>query len=416
MSSLKIMCVNAGSSSLKFKLYEVSEKIKSSDTLAQKNEKLHTLTSGLVEKIGHDDAIFNIKDKSGEKHTQVLQILDHQKAVDLVLNALLDLNIIESMDEISGIGHRIVQGGSLFSDSCIFDSDAYDKIDSLTPIDPTHAPAHLTCYRAFKNSLPNVGEVAVFDTSFHSTMEESEYIYPIPYEYYEKYKIRRYGAHGTSHKYLSIVANQEYLKGKKNTKIITLHIGSGASCCAILNGKCIATSMGLTPLAGVMMGTRCGDIDPSIMPYLVNQKAGTAEEIYDVFNKKSGLLGISGVSNDTRDVEKAASEGNPKAKLALDMFASKIADYIMMYYGKLKGCDLIVCSAGVFENSALIRKMVFDRVKDVLNIKLDTKKNEVTIRGKQGLITKKDSAIPIVVIPTDEELMIALDTIKVLNL
>lgn len=416
MTTEKIMCVNAGSSSLKFKLYEVESKIKNSETLKEKAKHLKTLTSGLIEKIGHDDAIFNIRDLNGEKHSDVFPIKDHQQAVDLLLKALLDYKIINSMDEISGIGHRIVQGGALFSDSAIFDDDAYKKIESLTPIDPLHAPAHLTCFRAFKNSLPNVGEVAIFDTSFHTTMEEKEYIYPIPYQYYEKYQIRRYGAHGTSHKYLSTVAIQEYLNNSKHSKIITCHIGSGASLAAVKDGKCIATSMGLTPLAGVMMGTRCGDIDPSIMPYLVKCGAGDSEKIYDVFNKESGLLGISQISNDTRDVEKAAHEGNKKAILALDMFASKIADYIMMYYGKLKGCDLIVCSAGVFENSSYIREKTFDLLKEALNIKIDKKKNEQTIRGKEGFISKKDSNIPVLVLPTDEELMIALDTLRILKM
>ena len=283
-------------------------------------------------------------------------------------------------------------------------------------LDPLHAEAHLTCFNAFKKALPKVGEVAVFDTAFHQTMKPEEYMYAVPYDYYEKYSVRKYGAHGTSHKYLSEVVDEEYLADKAHKNVITLHIGSGASVSAVKDGKCIATSMGLTPLAGVMMGTRTGDIDPSVMPYLCTCTGKDAQEIYDIFNHKSGLLGISGISNDTRDVEDAYNKGDEKSHLAIDMYTTKIAEYIMMYYGKLGSCDMIVCSAGVFENAPLYRKLTFDKVSEALGIKIDENLNEVTRLGKEGIISAPESKIPVLVLPTDEELMIALDTARLLKL
>jgi len=412
----KIMCVNAGSSSLKFKLYEMDEKASSAKKLSDKAKYLTTLTSGIVERIGHEDAIFTIKKPGGYKNTKILPVKDHGVAVDLVLKGLIEEHVIKDLSEIDGIGNRIVQGGSYFNDSHIFDKDTAEKIKGLIPLDPLHAQAHLTCYEAFKKALPKVGEVAVFDTAFHQTMEPKEYMYALPYEYYEKYGVRRYGAHGTSHKYLSTVVREKYLPRKKHTNIITLHIGSGASLAAIKDGKVIATSMGLTPLAGVMMGSRTGDIDPSCMPYLCHCTGKSADEIYDIYNHKSGILGISGISNDTRDVEEAYRKGDKKAKLAIEMYASRIADYIFMYYGKLGSVDMIVCSAGVFENAPLYRSLTFKLCEKGLGIKIDEKKNQEIRLGKEGFISAKNSKIPVVVIPTDEELMIALDTARILKL
>ena len=268
MSTFKIMCVNAGSSSLKFKLYEMDASASKETKLRDKAKHLSVLTSGIVERIGHEDAIFTIKKPGGFKNTDILPVKNHDEAVQLLLNGLIKFDIIKDLSEINGVGNRVVQGGKYFADSALFNEDTYKKIEELIPLDPLHAEAHLTCFNAFKKALPNVGEVAVFDTAFHQTMKPEEYMYAIPYEYYEKYSVRRYGAHGTSHKYLSEIVNEEYLAGKEHTNIITLHIGSGASVSAVKDGKCIATSMGLTPLAGVMMGTRTGDIDPSVMPYL----------------------------------------------------------------------------------------------------------------------------------------------------
>lgn len=414
--SYKIMCVNAGSSSIKFKLYEMDEKAKTAKTLKQKSKYLKVLTSGQVERIGHEDAIFTIKKPGGYKNKKVLPIHNHEEGVNLVLNGLIEENIVKSLDEIDGVGNRIVQGGKYFSDAALFNQDTYDKIEELIPLDPLHAEAHLTCFNAFKKALPNVGEVAVFDTAFHQTMEPEEYMYALPYEYYEKYAVRRYGAHGTSHKYLSEIAKEEYFPRRKHLNLITCHIGSGASLAAVKDGKCIATSMGLTPLAGVMMGTRTGDIDPSCMPYLCKCTGKSVDEMYDIYNHQSGLLGISGISNDTRDIEAAYLKGDKKADLAIKMFSSRIAEYLMMYYGKLGHVDMIVCSAGVFENSPLFRKKAFELVEEALGIKLDDKKNEETKLGKEGIISAKNSSIPVVVIPTDEELMIALDTARLLNL
>ncbi len=416
MSTFKIMCVNAGSSSLKFKLYEMDDSASQETKLRDKAKHLTVLTSGIVERIGHEDGIFTIKKPGGFKHTDVLPVKNHDEAVKLLLNGLIEYGIIKDLDEINGVGNRVVQGGKYFSDSALFDDDTYKKIEELVPLDPLHAEAHLTCFNAFKKALPKVREVAVFDTAFHQTMKPEEYMYAVPYEYYEKYSVRKYGAHGTSHKYLSEVVDEEYLADKEHKNVITLHIGSGASVSAVKDGKCIATSMGLTPLAGVMMGTRTGDIDPSVMPYLCTCTGKDAQEIYDIFNHKSGLLGISGISNDTRDVEDAYNKGDEKSHLAIDMYTTKIAEYIMMYYGKLGSCDMIVCSAGVFENAPLYRKLTFDKVSEALGIKIDENLNEVTRLGKEGIISAPDSKIPVLVLPTDEELMIALDTARLLKL
>ena len=399
----KVMAVNAGSSSLKFKLYEMPEE--------------KALTSGICERIGHDDGIFTIRDKEGNKVTKILPIKDHSVAVELVINGLLEHHIIESLDEIKGIGHRIVQGGPYFSDSAIFgeDGDTEKKIESLIPLAPLHNGPHLIGYRAFKKALPNVGQIAVFDTSFHQTMEEADYLYPIDPEYYEKYQLRRYGAHGTSHRYLSEIAQHKYLHDKDDSRIITLHIGSGASLCAIKDGKCVLTSMGLTPLGGIMMGTRTGDMDPSVFNYLVSKTGRSAEEIFQEFNKKSGLLGVSGISNDTRDIEAAYHKGDKRAILAIKMWALKLSQFIASYACRLGRVDIIVWSAGIGENAPFYRQAVIDECAEFMGLKLDKKLNESTI-GKEGVISSKDSSIPMVVIPTDEEIMIARDTVRLLKL
>lgn len=415
-NSFKIMCVNAGSSSIKFKLYEMDKKATSAKTIKEKSALMSVLCSGLVERIGHDDAIFTLKKPGGYKNSKVLPIKNHDEGVKLVLNGLIEEKVVASLDEINGIGNRVVQGGKYFSDSALFNQDTYNKIEELIPLDPLHAEAHLTCFNAFKKALPNVGEVAVFDTAYHQTMPAKEYMYGIPYEWYEKYDVRRYGAHGTSHKYLAQYAWEEYFPNKEHVNIITCHIGSGASLAAIKDGKVVATSMGLTPLAGVMMGTRTGDIDPSCMPFIMKCTGLSADEVYDAYNHKGGLLGISGISNDTRDVEEAFNKGDERAKLALEMYAGRIADYIMMYYGKLGHVDMIVCSAGVFENAPLYRAQAFAAVEEALGVKIDEKLNAETRLGKEGIISSKDSKVPVVVIPTDEELMIALDTARVLGL
>ena len=395
----KIMAVNAGSSSLKFKLYEMPE------------EKV--ICSGIAERIGHEDAIFSYK-YNGEKTETICAIPDHALAVEMLLEALVDEGIVKSLDEIKGIGHRIVQGGSYFSHSVEFNADTEKKIESLIPLAPLHNAAHLIGFRAFKKALPNVGQIAVFDTAFHQTMEPQDYLFPINYEYYEKYGIRRYGAHGTSHLYLS-QAGASYLKPGQN-KMIICHIGSGASITAVKDGKCVATSMGLTPLGGIMMGTRSGDMDPSVFNEIVKVTGKSAEEVFQELNKKSGVLGVSGVSNDTRDVEAAANNGDKRAILAIQLYARRIADFIGQYYVRLGGCDLLIFSAGVGENAPMYRAKVLDNIKEALGVEYSEDLNQEMRFGKEGLISTKNSKIQVAVIPTDEEVMIARDCVSILNI
>ncbi|HHU59417.1 TPA: acetate/propionate family kinase, partial [bacterium] len=282
----KILAVNAGSSSLKFQLFE--------------GDREEVITSGVIERIGMEDAIFTIK-YDGEKNKRVLPIKDHSVAVNLLLESLIEFKIVESINEISGVGHRVVHGGELFNSSIVVTNEVVENLKKINDLAPLHNPANIGGYEAFKEVLPGVGHVFVFDTAFHSTMEKEEFLYPLPYEYYEKYGVRRYGAHGTSHYYVS----NEYItrNNLEKSKIITCHIGNGASITAIKDGKCIATSMGFTPLSGVMMGTRCGDVDPAIVTYIMEKKGLTAEEVLNEFNKKSGLLGVSELSNDSREIE-----------------------------------------------------------------------------------------------------------------
>lgn len=390
----KVIAVNAGSSSLKFKLYEMPQ------------EKV--ICSGLLEQIGLEMGNFVFK-MNGEKFEKKVYLPDHEVAVKYLVESLLEHHCVETLEEIKGIGHRIVQGGHYFNDSVIFDENAEKLIESLIPLAPLHNKAHLIGYRAFKRILPNVKSVAVFDTAYHQTMLPEDYMYACKYEYYEKYMVRKYGAHGTSHKYLA-EKGKLFTSGKK---IITCHIGSGASICANYDGKCVSTSMGLTPLAGVMMGTRTGDIDASVMNYLVTQTGKSCEEIYQEFNKQSGLLGICGKS-DTRHVEDLISEGDEKAILAYKMYARRIADYIGQYFVRLGGCDLIIFSAGVGENSPIMRKNVCENLKEALGVIIDDNMNNST-KGKETLISTKDSKIKVAVIPTDEEVMIARDIVRLLH-
>ena len=394
----KCMAVNAGSSSIKYKLYEMPE------------EKV--ICSGLVERIGHDDGHFVIK-FNGAKKEEVLPLPDHSVGVERILKALLEFKIIASYDEIKAVGHRVVQGGKYFSKSAYFDKDTEEKITKLIPLDPLHAPAHLMGFHAFKDALPDATAIAVFDTAFHQSMEPEDYLFPIPYEFTEKYDCRRYGAHGTSHNFIAI-EGEKYVKDSKDKRIISCHLGSGASLCAIKNGKCVATSMGLTPLGGIMMGTRSGDIDPSVYYYLCDEAKLPYDEVYDILNKKSGFLGVSGVSNDTRDVEEAAAKGNERAKTSIALWARRVADYIGSYYVRLGGADLIAFTAGVGENSAKFREEVLKRIEESLALKIDYEKNN-ELHGKEGLISKEGSAIKVAVIPTDEEVMIARDCMKALE-
>ena len=387
----KIMTINSGSSSLKFKLYEMPE------------EKV--LCSGNCERIGLADGIFTIK-YDGKKDQTFPVFPNHAVAAKTVVDALVEKGIIKNFDEIEAAGHRIVQGGKYFSKSAFFDEDTEKKIESLIPLAPLHNAAHLTCYKAFKQVLPNCKHVAVFDTAFHQTMEPQDYVFPIPYELTEKYDIRRYGAHGTSHKYLA-EKSAEYLKGLENQRVISCHIGSGASITAIKNGKCVATSMGLTPLGGIMMGTRTGDMDPSVFNYVVSVTGKSAEEVYQMFNKQSGFAGVGG-SSDSRDILAAAEKGDKRCILAHDLYVRRICDFIGQYYVRLGGCDMIIFSAGVGENEPRTRKAVINQLYPSLGVTLDEEAN-ASARGVEKVISGADSKILVAVIPTDEEVMIARD-------
>ncbi len=388
----KVLTINSGSSSLKFKLYEMPE------------EKV--LCSGNCEKIKLEKGIFTIK-YGDKKEVSEPAFPDHQVAAQKVVDELLAKKIISSYDEIKAVGHRIVQGGKYFSHSEMFNADTEAKIESLIPLAPLHNAAHLTCFRAFKKVLPNCPMVAVFDTAYHQTMEPEDYVFPIPHELTEKYDIRRYGAHGTSHNYLAL-EGEKYLKDTEGKRIISCHIGSGASITAIKDGKCVATSMGLTPLGGIMMGTRTGDMDPSVFNYVVKVTGKSAEEVYQMFNKQSGFAGMSTVGPDSRDVLKAVEEGNEHAILANKVFNRRIADFIGQYYVRLGGADLIIFSAGIGENEPRTRRDVCKLIKDALGVEIDEELNN-TIHGKECLISTPNSKIKVAVIPTDEEVMIARD-------
>ncbi|HKM11050.1 MAG TPA: acetate kinase [Bacilli bacterium] len=397
--STKVMAVNAGSSSLKFKLYQMPEEI--------------VICSGIADRIGHDDGIFKISYDSKTKK-KVIPLPDHRVAVKLLLNALIDLQIVQSLSEIQAIGHRVVQGGKYFSDSVLFDLATAEKIESLIPLAPLHNHAHLIGYQAFKDALPDTPAIAVFDTAFHQTMVAQDYLFPIPYRYFEKYDIRRYGAHGTSHQYLGLEA-EEFLPGVEHPRVISCHIGSGASITAIKDRKCVATSMGLTPLGGIMMGTRTGDIDPSVMMYACKMTGKDVYEMYQIFNHKSGMLGVSGISNDTRDIEEATEKGDERAIITNQLFARRVADYIGQYFVRLGGADIIVFSAGIGENSGYYRQLIIDEIKDALGITYDKEKN-LPLRGEKALISLPDSRVKVAIIPTDEEIMIARDCVRILKL
>jgi len=387
---MKILSVNAGSSSLKFTAYLMPEE--------------EVLISGYFERIGLNDSFYTVKIK-GEKLRREVALPDHKTAVQYLVKELNDNGIVASLDEIKGIGHRVVHGGDYFDKTVIVDDSVIEKVDELCELAPLHNPAALVGIDAFKQIIPNAVSTVVFDTAFHQTMPEENYLYALPYEWCRDYKVRRYGAHGTSHKYVSIRMNE--ILDKNDTKLITCHIGSGASISAIKNGECVNTSMGFTPNAGLVMGTRCGDIDATILPYMMKKTGMTPDEIDTAMNKKSGFLGISGSSSDSRDIEDGIKAGDARCILAQRMFVRRIVDYIAKYYVELGGCDAIVFTAGVGENSVDTRKEIIDELK-VLGIELDEEANNV--RGVERCITTKDSKIPCYIIPTDEELMIARDT------
>ncbi len=340
----KIIAVNAGSSSLKFQLFNYPG--------------YEVVVSGVVERIGLEMGIVTLK-YNGEKIKEEKPFPTHTEAVDYVLNALIDLKVIDSLDEIKGCGHRVVQGGAFFISSVIVDEDVEFKVQELASLAPLHNPANLTGYYAFKKAIPSAGQVMVFDTAFHQTMDPENYLYALPYEYYTDLKVRKYGAHGTSHKYVSQEGIKE-LGNPEHSRIIVCHLGNGASLSAVKDGKCIDTSMGFTPLAGVVMGTRSGDVDPSVMPYLCEKLGKTPDEVLDIYNKKSGLLGLSGISSDSRDIEDAYNEGNERAILTSKLYARVVAKYIGSYFVELGGVDLIAFTAGIGEYAAYLRGLICD--------------------------------------------------------
>lgn len=392
---MKILSVNAGSSSLKFKLYEMPEE--------------KGLISGVFEKIGLKDSFYTIK-KDEEKVKKEVELKDHEVAFKILMEELIENGVISSLNEIKGVGHRIVQGGSYFDQSVEVDEDVIKKIDELSSLAPLHNPAAIVGIKAAQTVIPDAKHVTVFDTAFHQTMEEENYLYAVPYNWYTDYKVRRYGAHGTSHKYVSLKMNE--ILGRYNTKLITCHIGNGASISAVVDGKCVNTSMGLTPNAGLIMGTRCGDIDATIIPYIMEKLNLSPKEVDTFMNKESGLLGISGVSSDSRDIEDGINHGNERCALAQKMFVKRIVDYIAKYYVEMSGCDGIVFTAGIGENSVSTRREVLDSLK-ILGIEIDEEKNKV--RGETVCITTPNSSIPCYVIPTDEELMISRDTYNIIE-
>ncbi|MGX7131009.1 acetate/propionate family kinase [Enterococcus songbeiensis] len=394
----KTIAINAGSSSLKWQLYQMPEET--------------VIAKGIVERIGLKDSIFTIKYGEGEKFETVVDIDDHEIAVQMLLDHLIELHILGSYDEITGVGHRVVAGGEYFKDSTIITDDVLEKIEELAELAPLHNPANAMGIKAFKHILPNIISVAVFDTSFHTTMPKVNYMYSIPKEYYEKYAARKYGAHGTSHRYVSERAIQFLNKPAEETKIITCHIGNGASITAVKGGKSVDTSMGFTPLAGVTMGTRSGDIDASLLPYLMRKEGiEDVNEMIDILNKKSGILGLSGISSDMRDVQKAAASHNEDAELTIELYADRIRKYIAQYISVMNGVDAIVFTAGVGENAAYVREAVLKPM-TWFGIKLNPTVNNL-IHGEEAEITSPDSQVKVFVIPTDEEVMIARDVQRI---
>ncbi len=396
----KVISVNSGSSSLKFQLFDMP-----SETV---------LTSGQAERIGQDMGVFTIK-VNGEKQVKDVPIPDHKTAVKMLLDSLLEYHIVESLDEIQGAGHRIVQGGSYFDQSVVADEKVVDRVRELAELAPLHNPAHLVCYEAFCKALPNIGHVFVFDTAFHQTMGPESYLFPVPYDWYTQYKIRRYGAHGTSHWYVNRRAAELMGKDVETQNMITCHLGNGASITAIKNGKVINTSMGLTPLGGIMMGTRCGDIDPTVVFYMMKKLECTPDEMDTFLNKRSGMLGVSGISSDARDIQAAVDKGEERAILTTELYTNRVVNVVGGYYAELGHVDAMVFTAGLGENDSFCRERILKGLEEAMGLSIDYELN-AQIHGKECLISKPDSKIKVYIIPTNEELVIARDTVRLLGL
>lgn len=397
---MKILVINCGSSSLKYQLIDMNGE--------------EVLCKGLVERIGIEGS--KIKHDTTGKERVIIEepMANHKVALGLVLNAIIDENhgAIKSMDEIGAVGHRVVHGGETFASSVVIDDEVMKVLDECIELAPLHNPPNIIGIEACKELMPNTPMVGVFDTAFHQTMEPDNYIYPIPYEYYEKYKIRRYGFHGTSHKYVALRAAEILGKDIKDLNIVTCHLGNGSSVCAVQGGKSMDTSMGFTPLEGLAMGTRSGDIDPAIIPFIMGKENMTFDEVNNMLNKESGVLGISGVSSDFRDLEIAMEEGNSRAKLALDVFVNRVKKYVGAYVATMCRIDALVFTAGIGENSSYIREKVCEGL-ECLGIKIDSELND--IRGEEAQLNKDLTSATIFVIPTNEELMIARDTLELVS-
>ena len=394
------MAVNAGSSSIKFQLLEMpSEEV---------------IASGIMEKIGtkingeNVPGIFTIK-YNGKKDEANPVLVDHAVGVELLLNALVEKGIVAKLDEITGVGHRVVQGGEFFKDSCLVDEAVVEKILDLASLAPLHNKAHVVGIKAFQKALPNVPQVVVFDTTFHQTMTPEAYMYATPYEWYTKYGIRKYGAHGTSHKYVSQRCAELMEKPLEDTKIIVCHLGNGASLSAVKGGKCVDTSMGLTPLEGIPMGTRSGNLDPTALEVVAKNEGKDISELIQILNKQSGYFGVSGVSNDGRDLTQGMNSGNERCKLAFDLGAKRIVDYIASYYVYMGGCDAICFTAGMGENLGHFRRNICDRL-SALGVELDYDLNNTL--SDERIISTPNSKVKVYIVPTNEEVMIARDVIR----
>ncbi|MDU1010359.1 MAG: acetate/propionate family kinase [Finegoldia magna] len=389
---MKVLVINCGSSSLKYQLFDMTDE--------------SVLCKGLVERIGIEGSKLTHK-VNGEKLVVEEPMKDHTEAINHVFDALLDekYGVIKSLDEVSAIGHRVLHGGDKLTESCIIDEKVKDKIREFIKFGPLHNPANLMGIEACEKLAPGKKNIAVFDTAFHQTMPAKTFMYAIPYEYYEDYRLRKFGFHGTSHRYITLRTQQ--LLGKEDINIITVHLGNGSSIAAVKNGKCYDTSMGLTPLEGLLMGTRSGDLDPTVMTFLMNEKGYSADEMNQILNKKSGVLGVSGISSDFRDLEEEAEKGNDRAQLALDMFIERVKRYIGGYMAELGHVDAICFAGGIGENSSSMRKDILDTFEE-LGVKLDLEKNNTR---EEALISADDSKVKVYVVPTNEELMIARDTL-----
>ncbi len=397
---MKVLVVNCGSSSLKYQVLDMG------------NSEL--LAKGLVERIAIDGSVINHEKTGMDKFVLEAPMSNHKDAIGYVLDALVskDHGVINSMDEISAVGHRVVHAGEKYASSVLITPDVMDALEECSDLAPLHNPPNIMGIRACQELMPDTPMVAVFDTAFHQTMPAEAYIYAIPYEYYEKYKIRKYGFHGTSHKYVAERAAELLKKDVGQLKIVTCHLGNGASCAAVRNGICIDTSMGFTPLDGLVMGTRSGAVDPAIITFIKEKEELSADQVVSILNKKSGMLGVSGVSSDFRDVEQQAEKGNERCSLAIKIFAHRVKSYIGSYMAQMDGADVIVFTAGVGENDIMMRELICSDM-EVMGIKIDPDRNN--IRGEERIISADDSKVAVMLIPTNEELVIARDTAEIVG-